>query len=180
MIKRGQLFDPLMPHPRTPVLRATVFKMSTTLREARPSDLIAITDIAYSAFLGSPLYNHFSPYHADHPATFRRFLRNELRTRMVSPGQVIIVAEMPRKEDQNGLSMDGIVRPEGLEIVGYSVWVLRKEVVPVHWNTDSLVKSMFRPDFRKRFLTRYRILSQLVMLRRNFCVNLFARSDNSL
>lgn len=132
------------------------------LRSALLTDLPVLSNIAYLAFQNSTMYNHFSPLHSRYPVQFRKFLRDELWLRIISPRQVVIVAEMD-DDDYNSMGASILENTRVKEtsetesnkkvIVGYACWIFRADrVVPERWNCDTLLRSKSGLDCVSGFL----------------------------
>lgn len=112
------------------------------IRPAEQSDLPLLATIGAAAFVSDVIYRHFHPFRDIFPQDFQNSFLNTLRRFMVTPGAVIMVAELDRaKLTENEHAKEGnSAGPslQGKKIIGYIVLIrYGSEKSVAAWNPDS-------------------------------------------
>jgi hypothetical protein len=100
-----------------------------SIRRAQAADIPDLASMGVEALKHDPVYAHFCPHRFTYPAQYRTFLLQELRTRMVAPGQAVMVAEQELDDGSK-------------ELVGYACWIREGSSSAIaRWGADSMAKS---------------------------------------
>ncbi|KAK3386644.1 acyl-CoA N-acyltransferase [Podospora didyma] len=143
------------------------------IRQATAADVPAIADIGFRAFANEPIDAHWFPFKGKYPQDYHRAIADEASMRMVTPGHVIMVAEIGEEADQvvvvaaaaagtREISSVNEVQHQGSEqgskaaVVAYAAFVKYGSAPEdlARWNPDSGAMKVQRAIFHmKSFIT---------------------------
>ncbi|TLS26427.1 hypothetical protein PpBr36_04246 [Pyricularia pennisetigena] len=145
----------LNPNPASPILSSVIRRSQSMatgdmeLRLARRSDVPAIAAIGVKAFAKEPIYGHFFPKRDLYPGDFYRAFADEITRFLLTPGHVVIVAEVDNNDGQ------------GKQVAGYATFIRygsAKELA--NWNPTSI--SMKWPAIQRILFDIRKFLESIV------------------
>jgi len=127
--------------------------LKAQLRQATLSDAPALAEIGYSAFGNEAIDGHWFPHKDQYPEDYRRAIASEIVTRLVTPGNVIMLAEIDEGDsysahvEREGSEITALLNktPKAKKVVGYIVVEKHGSKAEdfANWNPDTLMQSMY-------------------------------------
>jgi hypothetical protein len=125
------------------LLQLSLLDNKMHIRPAKDDDLPKLASIGAAAFASDLIYSHFYPLRNIYPDDFCTSMLNSLRRLLVTPGGLIMVAELSEDEILQGVGKASGVAHAKTKIVAYLTLVRfgSKESIAA-WNPDSEEKRM--------------------------------------
>ncbi len=111
------------------------------IRRATSSDVPVMASIAVKAFAQEPIFGHMFPFKEQFPEDFAQYFVEDANYYLVTPGHMIIVAEIDEAVGGGHKEQSGSRRTKAT-VVGYACYIRHTSSVGelANWNPDSPFK----------------------------------------